>query len=142
MSNLAQQLKSELTDRAKNSESCKKHLLDWVMNRFRDGENPVLIFCTNSVSFNEVSKELQNKIDFKYEGRSSYFHFEYRDGKHYASRSGYKNTEVEITDMPEAQRYACDGKDESDKKLFLESEGFKVWKHWMYGKGDIMEIRY
>jgi hypothetical protein len=46
MANLAQQIKEELTERARNSESCKKYLLDWVLDQFRKGNDPVIIYCT------------------------------------------------------------------------------------------------
>ena len=49
---------------------------------------------------------------------------------------------VDITDMDWAQRYCVDGIDESDKILFLRSEGFKVYKTWIYGRGNLLEITY
>lgn len=140
MANLAQQLKEELTERAKNSESCKKYLLDWVMNKFRQGWNPVIIHCTNLCS---PSKELRERAEAEnvysphHPGR--YADLYYKEGRHYLK--GY-NKDIDITDLPDAQAYACNGKDESDKSLFLKSEGFNVYKRWIYGKGDVLEITY
>lgn len=137
MANLAQQLKEELTERAKNSESCKKYLLDWVMNEFRKGRYPVIIHRT---SLCLPSKELRERMETEnvsYSGR--YGDLYYKEGRHYLK--GY-NKDIDITDLPDAQAYACNGQDESDKKLFLESEGFHVYKRWIYGKGDILEITY
>lgn len=138
MANLAQQIKEELTERAKNSESCKKYLLDWVKNEFMNGCNPVQIKCSDLCD--DASKELKERV--KEENESPYGRFYdlvYRDGRHYFKG---RRKEIDITDLPEAQAYACDGKDESDKKLFLESEGFHVYKRWIYGKGDVLEITY
>ena len=138
MANLAQQLKEELTERAKNSESCKKYLLDWVMNEFRQGQNPVIIKCTSTS--NCVSPELRERvIKEKCQHTEGYFDFIYRDGRHFIK--GY-NKEVDITNLPDAQRYACNGQDVSDKTLFLKNEGFRVIKYWKYGLGDIMEVTY
>lgn len=138
MANLAQKIREELTKRAKNSESCKKYLLDWVMNEFRKGRNPVQIKCTNMCDC--VSKELRERAKAEhvnFGGR--YYELVYRDGRHY--HKGY-NKEIDITDLPDAQAYACNGKDVSDKTLFLESEGFHVYKRWIYGRGDVLEITY
>ena len=137
MANLAQQLKEELTERAKNSESCKKYLLDWVMNEFRKGQYPVIIHRTNLCL---PSKELRERMEIEnvsYDGR--YGDLYYKEGRHYLK--GY-NKDIDITDLPDAQAYACNGQDESDKKLFLESEGFHVYKRWIYGRGDVLEITY
>lgn len=137
MANLAQQLKEELTERAKNSESCKKYLLDWVMNEFRKGRYPVIIHRTNLCL---PSKELRERMEIEnvsYDGR--YGDLYYKEGRHYLK--GY-NKDIDITDLPDAQAYACNGQDESDKKLFLESEGFHVYKRWIYGRGDVLEITY
>ena len=137
MANLAQKLKEELTDRALNSESCKKYLLDWVMNKFRQGWNPVIIHCTNLCS---PSKELRERAEAENVNYSCrYADLYYKEGRHYLK--GY-NKEIDITDLPDAQAYACNGKDESDKSLFLESEGFHVNKRWIYGRGDVLEITY
>lgn len=137
MANLAQQLKEELTERAKNSESCKKYLLDWVMEEFRKGWDPVIIKCTN-LCF--PSKELRERIETENVRYSApYGDLYYKEGRHYLK--GY-NKDIDITDLPDAQAYACNGQDESDKKLFLESEGFHVYKRWIYGKGDVLEITY
>ena len=137
MANLAQQLKAELTERAKNSESCKKYLLDWVMNEFRKGWNPVIIHCTNLCSPSKELRERAKAEKVNYSGQ--YGDLYYKEGRHYLK--GY-NKDIDITDLPDAQSYACNGKDESDKRLFLESEGFHVQKRWIYGKGDVLEITY
>lgn len=137
MASLAKQLKEELTERAKNSESCKKYLLDWVMEEFRKGCDPVIIKCTN-LCF--PSKELRERIETENVRYSApYGDLYYKEGRHYLK--GY-NKDIDITDLPDAQAYACNGQDESDKKLFLESEGFHVYKRWIYGKGDVLEITY
>lgn len=137
MANLAQQLKEELTERAKNSESCKKYLLDWVMEEFRKGCDPVIIKCTNLCFPSKELKERMETENVRYP--APYGDLYYKEGRHYLK--GY-NKDIDITDLPDAQAYACDGKDESDKKLFLESEGFHVWKRWIYGKGNVLEINY
>lgn len=142
MANLAQQIREELTERAKNSESCKEHMLEWVMNEFRAGSNPVIIKCTNSAFVNDVSKELRDKFKSEYKVLPDYFDISYNNGKHYAKMSGYNDKQIDITDLPDAQRYACNGQDESDKTLFLQNEGFHVMKHWRYGTGNILEITY
>ena len=150
MANLAEQLKAELTERAKNSESCKKYLLDWVMNEFRRGENPVYIIIYNSVEVC-MTTDLAARLGFEPE-EYNYIRvsFKYENGKHYA-RYEYKKRDskqrgshewVDITDMDWAQRYCVDGIDESDKILFLRSEGFKVYKTWIYGRGNLLEINY
>lgn len=140
MANLAQQLKEVLTERARNSESCKKYLLDWVVDMFKKGHNPVIIMCTNFTRVNNVSQELRDRAkENNAESRTGFFHFAYENGKHYLCENGKK---IDITDLPDAQEYAVNGCDESDKSLFLKSEGFNVIKYWKYGKGDIMEITY
>lgn len=139
MENLALQLRNELTERAKNSESCKNYLLDWVMNEFRNGVNPVVIKCTDSDYGNQFSEECRERIGYKQD--SKFINLFYEDGRHYAKGlSG--STKVDITDLPDAQRYAANGKDESDKSLFLKDAGFHVTKYWKYGMGHIIEITY
>lgn len=147
MANLAQKIKEELTERAKNSESCKKYLLDWVMNEFRSGRNPVRIILTDGAPnyFPYFSRELREKWlnTFDDVDKPIFIRLKYIDGKHYASATySSKSRIVEITELDDAQRYAADGRDESDKRLFLESEGFHVQKSWVYGIGDVLEITY
>lgn len=138
MANLAQQIREELTERAKNSESCKKYLLDWVMNEFRKGWYPVRIKCTNLCDC--PSTELRDRAKAENVRLCSRFYdLTYKDGRHYHKGT---NKEIDITDLPDAQAYACNGKDESDKRLFLESEGFHVDKRWIYGEGDVLDITY
>ena len=140
MANLAEQLKAELTERARNSESCKKYLLDWVMNEFRSGENPVYIKCTNYI-LGVRNPEWIERCGETYKKHTDYMiNLKYEEGKHFAK---INNREwVDITDSEIAQLFACDGRDESDKTLFLRSEGFKVHKTWIYGRGDLLEITY
>ena len=140
MATLAEQLKSELTERAKRSESCKMYLLDWVMNQFREGENPVCIKCTNFI-YQAGNPEWIERCGVKYEKYKRHtIDLKYEDGKHYAKIGG--KPWVDITDTEMAQLYACDGKDESDKTLYLRSEGFQVCKRWVRGRGDLLEIMY
>jgi len=139
--NLAEQLRSELTERARQSESCKKYLLDWVMERFRKGDNPVHIYVTDLTSAGS-SSELGKRLGIR-ENRSEYVDMKYENGKHYARLGCYiKAPWVDVTDLDTANWYACDGVDESDKRLFLESEGFHVYKRFIYGQGTVLEITY
>lgn len=141
MGNLAEQLRSELTERARQSESCKKYLLDWVMERFRKGDNPVHIYVTSTIQ-TCGSCELGKRLGIK-DGRSEYVDLKYENGKHYAKLGCYANAKfVDITDLDDSNWYACSGVDESDKRLFLESEGFHVYKRFIYGQGTVLEITY
>ena len=141
MENLAQQLKNELTQRAKDSESCKKYLLDYVMQCFREGENPVELYCKNSENLS-LDSELGERLGEK-KKKTDWIDFKYEDGKHFAKLACYAGKDWhDITDLKWAQMFAVDGKDESDKRLFLESEGFHVYKTWIYGRGTVLQITY
>lgn len=151
MANLAQKLKEELTQKARENEVCKTRLLDWVASQFRAGENPVRIRCTS------LSREVCLWIDshYPYEQNEQMFSTlatitRREDGSISASvqtqvnRDCYKGRriEVDITNTDFACSYACDGVDEQNKRLYLESEGFKVMKTWIPGRGDCLEIYY
>lgn len=129
MANLAQQLKAELTARAKDNDICKTRLLDWVMNRFREGDNPVVIKCSSFIDRWKYSREIIGDC-------GPHPTVELKDnGRYYVCGRDVTDTEISCA-------YAPNGKDESDKRLYLESEGFRVFKTWKYGVGDILEIRY
>ena len=159
---LAEQIKAELTQRGRDVES-SKYLLNWVMNRFRQGDNPVRIYCGVS-SFTGISEmekwlpvfelpELKPNMLWR-------LSFKYEDGRHYAKLeyftkrvSGlmgpdFNNSKladtgwIDVTDQSLMQCFAVDPKDISDKKMFLENEGFKVCKHFEYGKGDVLDITF
>lgn len=146
MENLAEQLKRELTERAKESESCKKYLFDFVMNRFREGNNPVEIYGKSCMEISTLSwhpehVELAERlgVDRKYR----WIELKYENGKHYAKYTyGHPQEWVDVTDLAIAQMYYVDGKDESDKTLFLRDAGFSVTKTCVYGKGPLLEVRF
>lgn len=138
--NLAEQIKNELTDRAKNTEICKKYFLDWVMEEFRKGENPVRIYCKNNFCTG-IPVDIKKRFDL--EGKRPHlFQLDYKDGKMYAMYSYGKEMLGEMTDLPSAQLYAPNKICECDKMMFLASEGFKCYKHWVYGEGDVIDITF
>lgn len=151
MANLAQQLKEELTQKARENEVCKTRLLDWVASQFRAGEKPVRIHCTY------LSREICQWINahYPYEENEKMFSTfaEIKRGENGAILASvqtqvnfdcYKGRriEVDITNTSFACSYAFDGIDEQNKRLFLESEGFKVVKTWIPGRGNYLEIYY
>lgn len=151
MANSAQQLKEELTQKARENEVCKTRLLDWVASQFRAGENPVRINCTNlsrnvcqwingHYPYEENEKMFSSLAEIKRgeNGRIIAEVYTQVNGDHYKGR----NIEVDITDTDFACSYAFDGIDEQYKRLFLESEGFKVVKTWIPGRGGCLEIYY
>lgn len=138
--NLAEQIKNELTERAKNTELCKKYFLDWVMEKFREGENPVRLYRNNSFV---LGIPIDIKERFGLEGKEPHpFKLDYKDGKMYAMYSYGRETLGEMTDLPSAQRYVPNDICECDKVMFLKSEGFKCYKQWVRGEGNVIDITF
>lgn len=134
--NLAKRIKQELTDRAKDTEICKKYFLDWVMQEFRNGKNPVRIYCKNIFAYC-IPKDIRERLNLQ-NMKPHPFKLEYVDGKMFAMYG--KELLGDITDLDSAQLYAPNKICECDKTMFLQSEGFKCWKHWVYGEGDVIDI--
>lgn len=138
--NLAEQIKNELTERAKNTEICKKYFLDWVMEEFRKGENPVRIYCDNNFVLG-IPLDIKKRFDL--EGRKPHlFKLDYKDGRMFATYSYGREVLGDVTDLPSAQLFAPNKLCECDKMAFLTSEGFKCYKHWVRGQGDVIDITY
>lgn len=138
--NLAEQIKNELTERAKNTEICKKYFLDWVMEEFRKGENPVRIYCDN-IFCSGIPFDIKERFGLEgWDGHS--FELDYKDGKMYATYSYGRKILGEVTDLPSAQLYVPNRVCECDKIMFLTSEGFKCYKHWVRGEGTVIDITF
>ena len=160
MENLAKQLKAELTARARGNEVCKTRLLNWVMTQFREGNNPVIIRCTcyfEKWGWDHVLKDVVLLKDNEHiDGKTPMLTIDsngrillsglvrVHDSSKFSPISGfpYNGKKYDVTDTDISCAYAINGKDESDKRLYLESEGFKVYKRFVYGKGEVLEIYY
>ena len=145
--NSAKQIKEELTKRAMNAES-NKYLIDYVVNCFRNGENPVEISANVSGRNTKTILCVRNKSWHQavgYNGNINCISIEikYEDGRHYAKIAYNPNAKwYDVSDHEMAQCGCVNGQDLSDKILFLETEGFKCEKSFEYGKGDILKVYY
>ncbi len=140
---LAEQIKLELTERARTADA-SRFLLEYVMNRFRNGDRIVVIYngCyggTDSGKFDPTwagdyytKKSLEEllKVNKLWE-----LPIKYENGRHYMKG-------IDVTGHPAIQNVAFSQKDFSDKKFFLESEGFHVDDYRKYGCGRVLDVTF
>lgn len=136
--NLAEQLRQELNERARNAES-SKYLMDYVMNQFRKRGSPVRIYIWSHIDLKDA-KDLAERLGY---GDSTDYtaDLKYENGRHYA-RVRKTDPWVDISDMKYAQEYAVSKVDEADKTNFLQNEGFHVSPDWKYGLGHFLAVTY
>ena len=146
MANLAQRLRQELTEDARNDEVCRDRLMDWVAAQFKAGNNPVIIYCSTFLKLK--CKEWENIYQpmFPTKVKEYLAHIERdKEGRYILNayqESGYGKESIDVTGTDLSIEYAPDGVDEQRKRLFLESEGFRVVKSWRQHLGNILEIYY
>jgi len=140
---LAEQLKRELTQRACEANASKR-LLEWVSEEFRKGRSEVVIYdgCYGFEDdpkldyrhyfggVGKEEKELEERIGVRL---SHNVRIAYKDGKHFING-------VDVSDLPVSQKLAFTPQDFSDKKFYLEHEGFNVIDYKKYGFGRVLEI--
>lgn len=145
--NSAETIREELTKRAMNAES-NKYLIDYVMNCFRNGDNPVEISANVSsrntkTILNVFNKDWQQSVGYNGKENCIDIDIKYEDGKHYAKIAYNQNAKwYDVSDHEMAQCGCVNGQDLSDKILFLEKEGFRCVKSFQYGKGDMLKVYY
>ena len=155
MANLAQQIKEELTQKARENEICKTRLLDWVMSQFRAGQNPVRIECgsyskrvarwMDCTKLKAQGVQVEYTASLKRDGDRIIAHAFVEDIVSFSGMSKhFENGEIniDITDTDFACSIAIDGVDEQNKRLYLESEGFKVVKRETHEGPDLLLIYY
>lgn len=136
---LSDKIRQELIDRACSAELCKKYFLDWVMQQFRNGENPVQLRCTDCIAniHWETREDRQELISVIGVLPDNYAKLKYDSGYLFILHNGVW---YDITHTHIAQKYVPNGVCESDKTRFLEMEGFQCCKQWVYGIGDVINI--
>ena len=145
--NAAKKIKEELTQRAYDAES-NKYLVDYVMNCFRKGENPVEISANITTKNTKTHLNVYNKSWHQavgYNGKANCIDIDvkYENGRHYAKIAYNANAQwYDVSDHEMAQCGCVNGQDLSDKILFLEMEGFRCVKSFEYGKGDLLKVYY
>lgn len=128
--NSAESLKKELLERARTN-PYNILMLQNVMERFRKGENPVRITHIPP-NIDKAHICIENGRFYSQKKKNPYI-FNYPYDEYIRDR--------DVTDDPQTHGFWYDDTDKMQKALFLKEQGFRVMEHWIYGMGEVIEIR-